>query len=176
MKLFTLLLFVVIPIIAQAQEGPYSHLVIQDGQVLFEEIYKLDSVASEDVKLRLSQYVPGIKNLVDYHLEGDVITARFSGAMIDYRKYGGKWGNTAVYLNHPFSANINIVWKEGKYKAAVTNIVFHTAGFGDVYATELLSKGKSERKWLTGKMAVQAGTYINDYLYDQFVLKENKKW
>lgn len=160
-----------------AQSGSeYRFLKLKESQVYFESIYQTDSASSMDMKSRLGQFIPNIKSLKDYRVEGDLITATISGVTVDYRKYGGKWGNTATFLNHPFSANLNIVWKANKYKATVTNIIFHTAGFGDSNITDLLSKGKSDRSWVKNKTALQAGVYIEKYLYDLLSEKKNEDW
>jgi len=175
MKKLLLIIFLS-PIYLFAQEkGPYNHLKLENNQVVFQEVYQYDSLSAQKIKQALAAYVPTIKGLKDYQLEGDVITGVVAG-YIDYKKYGGKWGSTATFMNHPFTANVNFIWKDGRYRATATNIVFHTAGFGDMDATMIFAKGKKVKVWDDRQIIIKAGEYIEQYLNELFTVKQSNNW
>ncbi len=177
MKNVFIILIIIIPTVLYAQNNsPYRSLKLDNNQVIYQQTFGCDSVYSENIKKMLSTFVPTIRNLKDYHLEGDVITGTLSGSYVDYKKYGAKWGNTAAFLNHPFSANVNFQWKDGKYRATATSIVFHTAGLGDMDATNLFSKGRQAKDWNSNAIIIRAGEYLEQYLTDLFTAKQTENW
>lgn len=168
MKLLLLLFF---PYTIQAQ---FDYLHLENKQVKFEKKYSLDSMKSATIQTKLVSFIPTIKGITDFYNGGEVITAKFKDAYIDYRKYGGRWGNTPPVLNHPFSANATIVWKDSAFKATITNMVFHVAGLGDIAIDDLITKKKGTQ-FGNGKVDLSIGKYIEQYLADLFVINDKSK-
>jgi hypothetical protein len=154
--------------------GQYDNLKLDKAQVYFEKVYSLDSSDAGTVERLLTLNIPRLKDIADFNKTSDIITAKIKDALIDYKKYGGKWGNTAVFLNHPFFGDVSIVWKDKKYRITISNMYFNTAGFGIMKCSDLFTK-KRGTELDTSKTMVTAGQYIEKYLSDLFQLNETKK-
>ena len=98
------------------------------------------------------------------------ITAKIINTLIDYRKFGGKWGNTSAILNHPFYGDVTVVWKDGKYKVTITNMYFNADGLGLMKCDDLFTKSRGT-VLKEGDDAVKTGRYIDLYLSDLFSIK-----
>lgn len=172
-----LFIFMMFPIwvVAQTYESPYLNLKLQDGQVKFEQVYLCDSMNVEQVAQMLTAYAPTIKDLRDFRREGDVMTGQLKGAYVNYKKYGGKWGNTPVVLNAPFDANLTFLWKEGRYKAIASNIVFHTGSLGDAKMDDQLTTNRGS-EWSNRKAVITVGKYLEQYLADLLEAKPKDNW
>jgi hypothetical protein len=166
-----LLLMMLLPGIVSSQ---YKYLKLETKQVTFEKKFNAESVPEVELKKRICAFVPTIKGITDFYNGEEVITARFKDAYIDYRIYGGKWINSPVMLNHPFSANVSIVWRDSAYKVTISNIVFHIEGLGDSMLDDLITKKKAT-EFNKGEWPTKAGKYIEDYFSDVFQLKASKK-
>ena len=173
-KLLFLLLLLSISKI-YAQDSPYKSYKLADGQLLYEQVYTCDTMKSDQIGKMLSTEVPKIKGLTDFRKESEVITGRLKNAMIDYRKYGGKWSNTPVLLKNPFDANVTIEWKDGKYRVTLSNIIFHSAGFGETDLGQMLTRKKGT-DWDLRPGAKQIGDYTEQYYTNLFWVKNNSNW
>lgn len=162
-----LLLALLLPAYLSAQ---HPNLNLVDKNLVFENKYSIDS--GQSIVPFLSARIPTLKGVTDFYNGGEVMTAKFKDAYIDYRKYGGKWGNSPMMLNHPFTGDISIIWRDSAYKVTVSNIVFHIGGLGDSRLDDMATKNKGT-EIRTGKGVITALTYINNHLTDLFMLKSS---
>jgi hypothetical protein len=154
----------------------YQFIKNEGTLLYFEKIYTLDSVSSTYVDETVYNGLIKVPYLTDISRTGNVLNAKFKDANIDYRKYGGKWGNTATYLNHPFFADVSIFIKENKYKVVVSNMRFetNTSLFGTIRCNEMFIRQGELSK---NKFIVASGIYIEKYLHDCFNFKlANPNW
>lgn len=156
-------------------EGPFKSYKLDGGQITFDQVYNCDSMSVEQIESMLTRSIPIIKGVKDFRKEDKVITCRFDKALIDYRKYGAKWGTTPVVLNHPFEANVTVQWKDNKYRVILTNIVFNTAGFGAMEMDMMLTR-KKKTVWDTRPGALQIGNLTEQYFSDLFTISPNDNW
>jgi hypothetical protein len=174
MKKLFLLTFLLLPAIAFGQaENPYKYLKLDNGSVFFERVYNIDSASAQEVESLLISKVPSVKDLSEFSRSSDVITGRLKDCLVDYKRYGGKWGNTLVLLNHPMFASISIVWKENKYRVTVSNIYFMTAGFGKMKLDDTITK-KRGQEFDQNNIVLRGGTYLEQYLSDLFDFSKAK--
>jgi hypothetical protein len=173
MKTLLIIVLILFSTFAQAQ---YTNLKLEDSQFLFEKVYEKDSLSSKDIEKMLINGVPTIKNLKDFYKHNEIITAKLDNVKIDFRKYGGSWGSSPFFLNHPFFANISIVWKDGKYKVTATNLTFDTgvSAFGVMTCTDIFTK-KRGSEIRTNENIITAGKYIEQYLSELFTISRVKK-
>lgn len=169
MKKLTLF-FLLLPFFVQAQ---YDYLKLENTQIFFEKVYILDTLKSSNIEKLLLTGVPKLKDVTSLERAQDIITVKIRNTYIDYKKYGGKWGNTPAFLNHPFFGDVSIVWKDGKYKVTVSNMYFNTAGFGIINCSDILTK-KNGTEVNIGVAATVAGQYIEKYLADLFLITSSK--
>jgi hypothetical protein len=149
-------------------QSQYSNLKLESSQLIFEKIYELDSASSEEIEKLIKEATPRTNGITDFQKSEDIVTARIDGIFIDYKKYGGRWGNTPAVLNYPFFGDLTILWKEGKYRVIVTNMYFKTDGFGIMKCSEIFLKNRGT-ELRTGTDAVTAGMYIEKHLSDLFL-------
>jgi hypothetical protein len=153
----------------------YQYLKLENKQVYFEKVYAKDSLNESSVEKMLIQSIPRLKDLFNFKNENDLITANLKNAEVDFRKYGGHWGNTATFVQYPFSGEVQIIWKDGKYKVSVTNIVFHVQSLGDTKADEIFTSKKGT-VFSEGKNISKAGFYLEQHLSDLFEIKTKNDW
>jgi hypothetical protein len=148
-------------------KAQFENIKLENGQVFFEKIYQVDSIDINSIEKLLTTHIPRIKDLTDFNKTNEIIIAKIKNSYIDYKKYGGKWVNTPVFLNHPFFADVSIVWKENKYRATVTNMYFNVSGLGITKLSEIATK-KKETELDNSKGSKLILHYIDSYLSDLF--------
>lgn len=156
-------------------ESPYKSIKLENSQVFFEKVYILDSLSATNIERLLIEQIPRVKNLKGFSKSDGIITAKIEDCTIDYKKYGGKWGNTLLYLNHPFFATVSIVWKDGKYKVSMNNMEWHAAGVGTATSTDVFTKWGKGKDWDMSKTVLKGGEYVDRYFSDLFAVKNNSK-
>ncbi|MCF0074002.1 hypothetical protein LZD49_26205 [Dyadobacter sp. CY261] len=173
---FVLFLFLSIDSIGQnsSAELPFKYLKKDNNQIFFEKVFEVDSANSSQIEQMLIANIPKTKDVRDFQKNSNVITAYISNCLIDYKKYGGKWGNTQVFMNHPFFSNVTVVWKDGKYKVTLSNMEWHTS-LGNLTMTEALTKWAQGKEWDLSKSKVKAGQYVEQYFSDLFSFSEVNK-
>ena len=152
----------------------FNNLKLEKGQVYFEKEYTLDSIDITSVEKLLTMNVPKIKDVSDFNKSVDFITAKLKDAYIDYKKYGGKWGNTWAVLNHPFFGDVSIIWKDQKYRVTITNMYFNTAGFGIMKCSDMFAI-KNATEFTNSKISIKSGEYVEKYLSDLFLINKSAK-
>jgi len=146
--------------------GPYKWIKMEKGDVFFEKVYNLENTDAASIEHILMNGVPRVKDISGFTKTSDIITAEIKNTLVDYRKYGGKWGTTAVYMNHPFFATVSILWKDNKYKVTVSNMYFNTAGLGKMTGGDVFTK--RGREFDHSKIVMRSGEYLEQYLSDLF--------
>jgi hypothetical protein len=159
-----------IPSILTAQ---YDYLKFENSQIFFEKVYQIDSLSLEGIENLLIIAVPKIKDLTGFEKTQEIIIAKIHNALIDYKKYGGKWGTTETILNYPFFADVSIVWKDSKYRVTVSNMYFDANRYGTMKCTDLITN-KHGTILSTDISVVAAGQYIEKYLADLFLVKQEE--
>jgi hypothetical protein len=159
-----------IPSILTAQ---YDYLKFENSQIFFEKIYQIDSVSLEGIENLLIIAVPKIKDLTGFEEIQEIIIAKIHNAFIDYKKYGGKWGTTETILNYPFFGDVSIDWKDSKYSVTISNMYFDANRFGIMKCTDLITN-KHGTTLSADKSVIAAGQYIEKYLADLFLIKQEK--
>src|ERR1035437_3322011 len=80
-------------------QAQYDFLKFENTQIYFEKVYNLDSLKANEIEKNLLLSVPKLKDISNFQKSPDIITLKIENSLIDYRKYGGKWSNTAVFMN-----------------------------------------------------------------------------
>lgn len=175
LKLMKAIIFLVIslmPISSMAQVA--ENLKLENKQIIFEKVYSLDSLESSKVEKVLTLNIPKIQDLTGFSKTNEIIIAKISNANIDYRKYGGKWGNTSTILNYPFFCDVSIVWKDQKYRVTISNMYFFSNPLGNVKASEIFTSDKGT-EFNHSNICTKALYYIDSYLSDLFKISTSTK-
>jgi hypothetical protein len=147
----------------------YSNLKLENSQFIFDKNYEVDSISSLEIENLIKTGLPRLNGITMIQIYKGFITAKIDGIFIDYKKYGGRWGSTLAALNHPFYADLTILWKDGKYKVLVSNMYFNVNGFGIIKCHDLFIN-KQGNELRDGVDVIKAGVYIEKHLSDLFKL------
>ncbi|SEW37054.1 hypothetical protein [Chitinophaga arvensicola] len=170
-----LLLLIFMPAFVVAQNSPYKYYKLDKGELLFENIYHVDSLTADQIGAMLKREIPKIQGIVDIRTEGNLLTGRIRNSNINYRKAGHNPMNTYSLLDNPFDAGVTIEWKDGRYRVTLSGVVFHTGkDFNKVFLNTVLIKKGSE--WYTNKMSRQIGNYSEEYYASIFSVTNNDNW
>lgn len=174
-KLITIIVFLT-SVICYAQ-NLYTYFKIDNGQLVYERIYNIDSIAAGKIDTLLQQQLPTAKGITNVQSNNGAITCSIVDLIVNYKKYGGTAMGTAMFLNDPFTANVSIQIKEGKYKITVTNIVFNLVvptayGISHVkQAAETTFLKNSSTEFKTRDKLIEAGKYMELQFNDIFTIK-----
>lgn len=165
-----LIIVLLFPFAAKAQ---YDNLILENGNLYFEKVYTVDSMPVQLIEKLLTSNIPVTKSVSSFIKIGDVITAKLTGSEIDIKKYGGNFWKDPAIVNHPVYGDINIIWKDNKYKVRVTNIYFLVGGTTKYPIDDLitLNNGKEFDK---RKATFKIGNYLQFHLSDLFTFKMTK--
>lgn len=166
------LFLLLLPFSLQAQ---YENLKFEDKRIYYEKVYIMDSISASKIESLLAGFLPTVNGFADFTKTPDIITGKLDKIYIDYKKYGGKWGNTLLHLNHPFTGSVSAYWKDGRYRILVTNMFFMTDGFGKVTLEEVATNLKGDQL-RTSKPIVNGLQYVEKYLSDLFIMKKVADW
>ena len=93
-------------------ENPYTHLKIDNGQLIYENIFIKDSLKGIEIETLLTQQLPTAKGITNIKSANGVITCNFINLFISWDKYEAN--NMSSVTNAPMSGNINILIKSLK--------------------------------------------------------------
>ena len=158
-------------------ENPYTHLKIDNGQLIYENIFIKDSLKGIEIETLLTQQLPTAKGITNIKSANGVITCNFINLFISWDKYEAN--NMSSVTNAPMSGNINILIKDNKYKVTVNTIVFSITspvlGINQIITTAtsieniLMKNGQTEYR--TRGDLVRIGKAIEQQFNDIFTLK-----
>lgn len=151
----------------------FENLKLENKQIIFERVYIIDSLDSKKIEKLLTLNTPKVQDLTNFNKTDEIIIAKISNASIDYKKYGGKWGNTSTILNYPFFCDISIVWKDQKYRVTASNMYFTGNPIGTVKTSEIFTINRGS-EFENSKIAKRALSYIDNYLSDLFKFNTSK--
>ena len=95
---------------------------------------------------------------------------------IDYKKYGGKWGTTAIFVQYPNNYLVVINFKNQKYRVTIKTISLVSEV--QYMATDLKDYVIRKDKIKNSKTNNKALNYYNKHFTEKFTLKEitNSDW
>lgn len=125
--LFTILLLIPFVGFSQVTDSISAYL---DGyetvgkSLIYTQVYELPGKTQTEIKQLLIKTFSNVPKLsiVQASLTDDQFVTDIQNHMVDYRKYGGKWGSTATWIIHPFFGDATFQIKDGKYRVVVKNV------------------------------------------------------
>lgn len=123
-------------------------------------------------------------NLIDGNILGDIENVR-----INYKKYGGKYMNTLIVLNHSMSGEFIIQLKENRYRLIIKDIkflddvsVYSTNSKKELDNLSYFSKVSTKNggsKFKTGSIMTKGTGYMDKHFVEMFMYKKetlNDDW
>jgi len=161
-------------------ENPFEYLKIDNGQLIYENIFIKDSLKAAEIETLLMQQLPTANGITNIKSINGTITCSIVDLIVNYKKFGGTALGTAMFLNDPMNANASIFIKDGKYKVVVSNMVFdltvpigYTISHIKATAESTFLKNEST-EFKTRENLVEAGNYLELQFNDIFTIKPIK--
>lgn len=122
-------LYLFLPFLSFSQNSNLKSIKYVNNQVIYENVFSIDSLSSEKIQELLINTIPKLNGIKEFKMGDKIISAKVFQLQMDYKKYTEKvdWIQ-GVWIKHPFYADVNILWKDGKYKVTVTNMNFIAGG------------------------------------------------
>ncbi len=97
---------------------------VENRAVTYVTVYDLQGKTQQDIKnLAIKAFSTNPKlSITQASISEDQISGTISNFAIDYRKYGFKWGNMAVWALHPAFADFIVQFKDGRYRVIIKAI------------------------------------------------------
>lgn len=143
---------------------------IEDSKLIWQKIYKSKTNAKKGFKLSVLSSV-NKRNLIELD---NVISFEVSEDKFDYRKYGGKWGNTPIYAQRPMRYLVVVEFKPNKYRVTLKSIeIIFPPNIGNSYLQDIVVKRKINKikNNSTHKKPLQ---YYDLHFSSQFLVDKKK--
>jgi len=138
-------------------------------KIFTSEIDDLQNVFKKEVVTNMQlENLQEIDNTISFNVKGE---------KIDFKKYGGTWGNTAVFIQYPQNFLVVIDFKDDRYRVTVKSIKvdFTTSGINSINDFEdyILKKGKIKNNKYIKKML----SYCHKHYTNKFTINvKNEDW
>ena len=98
--------------------------IVEGRSATYVSLYDMPGLSQKEIKdLVIKKLSTDPKlSIIQASISDDQIEGSFKDLPIDFRKYGYKWGNVALWILHPASASFTIQFKENKYRVVLKGI------------------------------------------------------
>jgi hypothetical protein len=147
---------------------------VMDNEVIWQKIFTSEV---EDLQNAFKKEVVTNMQLENLQEIGNTISFNVKGENIDFKKYGGTWGGTAIFLQYPQNFLVVIDFKDNRYRVSVKSIKidFSSSGVDGINNLEdyILKKGKFKNTKYLKKML----GYCHRHYTSKFTIKvKNDDW
>jgi hypothetical protein len=160
---------------SQDSELKLFDFILASQELIWQHVYKSDLEKEELKNLYINNVLSSMSknNLNQFE---DRITFEIEGDKVNFKKYGGTWGSTAIFVQYPQNYLVVIDLKDKKYRVTIKDIKtdYRAAnqGFSDLAIT-VTKKRKTEFKDANG--ATMGLRYIHKHFLNKFDMKQIKK-
>ena len=145
---------------------------VQNEKLIWQKVYdlKTDNPKSNFIKSVISN----IKK-TDLQEFEETLTFEIKDDEIDFKKYGGKWGNTAIFVQYPQNYLVVVEFKDKRYRVTIKSITvdFTEPGAGTTELTDLVVKRKVG-KIKNREILTKALSYYDKHFDSKFLIKNEK--
>lgn len=151
-----------------------SNFYLENQTVQYKRVYEIEGISEESLIEKLNGYLPSVSGLREINFNGSIFTGRVEKLMIDYKKFGGKWGNTWTALNFPINAILTIQVKENRYRVTLSDIqVEGPPGYGASNFDDLVTR-KNKTEFIENKIVLNGMELMDKFLEEKFNLNSEK--
>lgn len=169
MKRLLLFILFLLPLIGLAQGNTtVGNFKLEDQKLA--HVYVYEPTDTVNVRQKVYQQLSMNPQFHNIQNEGNSITAEIKDMKIDYKKYGGKWGNTPAMLNYPINGRLLVEFKDGRYRTIVQGINCYT--MGGWAPLEDISLNRAKDSISTVKGNIQVLSYMDKHFVDTFTMKQ----
>jgi hypothetical protein len=175
MKKITIILFLLTSSVYGQKflDSLYTFKVVDNSKIIWQKVFtsEIDDLQNTFKKEVISnlklENLQEIDNLISFSVKEE---------NVDFKRYGGSWGSTAIFLQYPQSFLVVIDFKNKKYRVTIKSIEvdFTSANLGTNNLEDIiLSKGKFKNNESTKKNL----SYYHRHFTDKFTIKvKNDDW
>lgn len=169
----------------QTSEVKLYDFLLKDQELTWQHVYNSDLNKAELIE-NIMNNVSSSTNTKNLNRSENKIRFDVLGDKIDYRKFGGKWGNTADFVRYPQSYSVEIHVKDNQYHVTVKNIEailsnsmsmriaeFSSGWHKDNLINSVSRKGKTDFR--QSKSVSTGMNYIQKHYYSKFENLQFKK-
>jgi len=108
------------------------------------------------------------------------VTFTINNDEVDFRKYGGKWGNTWLFVEYALNYFVIIDFKDNKYRVTCSDVKTVFIPPLGVFKLNNTATKKRQTIFTTNKTVLRGLSYLEKHLKGKFnlktALKENNNW
>lgn len=175
MKYFLLPLLLILSQAVSAQDFASNFRLIK-GKVVYENILHNEELTGLKEPLIKQLYsTGGITNIQD---KGNYLTADINEMIIDFRKYGATYLDVSYALNKVIRGKLIIEFRDGRYKANISDIVFYdnppSKDSGEFLLEEVFVR--NTRQEFRSRHTVKLSLHVMDMQFREiFTIKEDEQ-
>lgn len=147
-----------------------SYFKVEDNKLVWQKVFNIEkkdlmNYFTKQVISNISKdNLQKIDNRISFEIKKDII---------DYKKYGGTWGNTLTHLKVPINYLVVIDFKENRYRITINSIKSIFGGIVGVLELNdvALKKGVFNKQ----KIVVRGLKYLNIHFVKKFLIKDKIK-
>ncbi|MFM6954428.1 MAG: hypothetical protein ACKOWL_05530 [Sphingobacteriaceae bacterium] len=177
-NLFFLVLFLPLIITAQTDslQTVIDNYLVNGKAITYVKVYDLPGLNQSQVKeliIKGMNFNP-LLSISQTTISENQIVGSFSNLTIDFRKYGFRWGEMAVWVGQPASASFALQFKEGKYRLILKDVKLYIFDFNSDFVDKAGKLSGTDNPRMR-KSYYSFGKTMND-LFDFAKQSENKDW
>lgn len=144
---------------------------IEKTELIWQKVYKSEVDSKELFKKEVVSSLRG-QNLQEFE---NRISFVITNDKIDFKRLGGKWGNTPSYVQVPQNYLVIVDFKPSKYRVTIKSIEtdFSAVGMGKNLLSELVVKRRNS-KFRGSESHKRALKYYDLYFQSKFEIKQKK--
>ena len=174
MKKLSIIFFLITSSVSSQKllDSLYTFKVV-DNEIVWQKVFTSDV---KDLQNAFRKQVVASLQLENLQEIGSTISFVVKDEKIDFKKYGGTWGGTAIFLQYPQNFLVVIDFKDNRYRVTIKSIKvdFSSANLGiDKLDEIILKKGKFKNT----KYMKKSLSYYHRHFTEKFTLKQkNDDW
>lgn len=177
MKKIILLLFI-LPFTIYSQLDTLYNFKIHNNELIWQHTFESEKTA-EDLKTMYSTNTISTFNTSNLNELNNRITFHIEQDKVNFKKFGGTWGNTATFVQYPISYLVIIDFKDFKYRITIKSIIIDYGRLGTISLEDTTTKKrttvfKSSQAVLNGLLDYDK--YFLDKYHLKNILLENDDW
>ncbi len=164
-----------------SQPNDILNFKLVENNIIWQKVYDASGYSIDSLQTTFATNVISTLNTTNLNEIKSRSTFYISNDEVDFRKYGGKWSNTLLYVQYPQNYLVIIDFKLNRYRVTIKEIEADTriANLGIIDLKDVALK-KKYTVFSTNKIVLKGLEYLDKHLLEKFMLSktllENDGW
>lgn len=143
-----------------------NNFTLNNKEIIWQKVFEKDSLNITLITNNvLSKFPVQFLNTTNSN-----ITFQIKDDLVDFKKYGGSWGTTLIFIQLPLSYFVSIDVKTDRYRVTIHNITAKVPNdLISTYLVDIATKNKAS-EFSTNKVVLKGLSYLDQYLVDKFTI------